>query len=102
MISSSGKQVVPSSGPIDAEIIMVAESPARHEVELGAPLVGKSGKMLDQALVKAGIDRSKLRLVNLIPVRPNHDRFEEHLESDVRWAKDQFALELRRLKKAKV
>lgn len=81
---------------------MIAESPARHEVELGAPLVGKAGQMLDKGLIKAGIDRSRLRLVNLISVRPNHDKFDEHLDEDVKWGHEELEKELSRLRAAKV
>ncbi len=88
--SPSGKRVIPSSGPLNAELMLVAESPASREMEQGEPLVGPSGRKLDLFLERAGLDRSKIRLVNVVPVRAPHDKFDEHLPEDLEWGKALF------------
>lgn len=51
----------------DAEIVVVAEAPAREEMRLGRPLVGPSGKIFDAALQKAAILRTDCYITNVIP-----------------------------------
>lgn len=100
--SPSGKRIVPSVGPLDAEIVLVAESPAQHELLQGIPLVGPSGKLLNKGLVHVGIDRSKCRIINLIPVRAPGDKFANHDPRDVEWGREIFASEISQLRGAKV
>lgn len=100
--SPSGKRVVPSTGPLDAEIVIVGESPAQHELLQGIPLVGPSGQLLNKGLVHVGIDRSRCRIINLIPVRAPNDKFALHDSRDVEWAGDLFRQEISQLAKAKV
>ena len=100
--SPTGKLVVPSSGPLDAELVLIGESPAGEEVKEGLPFVGKSGKLLNSALRSAGIDRAKVRLMNLVPVRAPGDKFAKHDPSDVDWARDLFRRELSSLRNARI
>lgn len=83
-------------------MVFVVESPAKHELEQGIPLVGVAGKMADLGWQKAGIDRSKVRIINLVPVRAPHDKFEEHSRADLDWGYDMFRQELAMLKGPKV
>ena len=52
-------QVVPGEGPSDATFMLVGEQPGDKEDIAGKPFVGPSGRLLDQALRDAGIDRKK-------------------------------------------
>ena len=66
-------------GPDDAEGLLVAESPGDEEVEIGRPLVGVTGRQLDEELAEAGIKRSRLFIINAILCQPprgasEHDR----------------------------
>jgi len=92
--SPSGKSVVPSVGPVDAKIIMIGESPAADEVTQGIPFIGRAGKLLNGALRHVGLDRAKIRLMNLVPVRAPGDKFAAHVPADVEWARARFTAEL--------
>jgi uracil-DNA glycosylase family protein len=79
-------QVVFSSGDRSASVMLVGEQPGDREDEQGAPFVGPAGKVLDEALTAAGIDRAAAYLTNAV----KHFRFEErgkrriHQKPDVR------------------
>jgi uracil-DNA glycosylase family protein len=66
-------QVVFSSGTASARIVLVGEQPGDQEDRRGEPFVGPAGKVLDEALSEAGIDRSAAYLTNAV----KHFRFEE-------------------------
>lgn len=59
-----------TSGPQDAEIVIVAESWGAEEQRQKLPLVGQSGVELNRMLGEAGIDRSKCFVTNMIADRP--------------------------------
>jgi len=82
--------------------VLIGESPAGEEVKEGLPFVGKSGKLLNSALRSAGIDRSKVRLMNLVPVRAPGDKFAKHDPVDIAWGKDLFRSELSRLSNTRI
>lgn len=100
--SPSGKRVVPSSGPLDASIVCIGESPAAEELKEGQPFIGKAGKMLNAGFRYVGIDRSTTYLMNLIPVRAPNDKFIQHDSRDITWGRERFQRELSSLKGAKV
>jgi uracil-DNA glycosylase len=52
-------QVVPGQGPSHAALMLVGEQPGDKEDLAGKPFVGPSGRLLDQALRDAGIEREK-------------------------------------------
>jgi uracil-DNA glycosylase len=68
---------VPGEGNSDATIMFVGEAPGSREDELGKPFVGSAGKILDEALAKAGIDRSKIFITNVVKCRPPDNRVPE-------------------------
>ena len=47
-------------------IMMIGEQPGDNEDKAGRPFVGPAGKLLDQALVDAGIDRGKVYVTNTV------------------------------------
>ena len=59
-------QTVFGSGPADAELVMVGEQPGDNEDLQGEPFVGPAGRVLDDALEDAGIDRSKVYITNAV------------------------------------
>src|SRR5581483_11409288 len=65
-------QVVPGEGPTRAPIMMVGEQPGDKEDIAGQPFVGPAGRMLDQAIEEAGIDRKKVFVTNAV----KHFKFE--------------------------
>lgn len=59
-------QAVPGSGPSDAAIMLVGEQPGDAEDLAGLPFVGPAGRILDQALRQAGLQRDRLFVTNAV------------------------------------
>ncbi len=59
-------QTVFGEGPAHAKIVMVGEQPGDQEDIAGHPFVGPAGKLLDRALVEAGIDRKEVYVTNAV------------------------------------
>jgi DNA polymerase len=59
-------QAVFGEGPKRARILLVGEQPGDREDEQGHPFVGPAGRVLDEALEAAGIDRDLLYLTNIV------------------------------------
>lgn len=64
-------QTVFGEGPDVAELVLVGEQPGDEEDRVGRPFVGPAGKVLDAALVAAGIARDRVYLTNAV----KHFRF---------------------------
>jgi uracil-DNA glycosylase len=61
-----GTQTVFGEGPAAARVVMVGEQPGDREDLEGKPFVGPAGRLLDQALVEAGIERSDVYVTNAV------------------------------------
>jgi DNA polymerase len=59
-------QTVFGEGPSDAVIMLVGEQPGDYEDVAGKPFVGPAGKIMDQALEEAGIDRKEVYVTNAV------------------------------------
>jgi DNA polymerase len=59
-------QTVFGEGSSNATIMLVGEQPGDFEDRAGRPFVGPAGKLLDQALSEAGIDRSDVYVTNVV------------------------------------
>jgi DNA polymerase len=59
-------QTVFGDGPPGARVLIVGEQPGNSEDLEGAPFVGPAGRLLDQALVEAGIDRATVYVTNVV------------------------------------
>ena len=59
-------QTVFGEGPKTASVVFVGEQPGDLEDRLGHPFVGPAGRLLDSALVEAGIDRSGVYVTNSV------------------------------------
>ncbi|WP_307865136.1 UdgX family uracil-DNA binding protein [Myceligenerans salitolerans] len=66
-------QVVFSSGPDDADVVLVGEQPGDREDREGEPFVGPAGRVLADALEAAGIGRERVYVTNAV----KHFRFTE-------------------------
>src|SRR5579864_4280206 len=62
----TGTQTVFGAGAARPKIMFVGEQPGNQEDLEGKPFVGPAGKLLDSALVEAGIDRSKTYVTNAV------------------------------------
>jgi uracil-DNA glycosylase family protein len=61
-----GTQTVFGEGPRDARVMMIGEQPGNEEDLEGHPFVGPAGRLLDKALVEAGIDRETVYMTNAV------------------------------------
>jgi DNA polymerase len=59
-------QTVFGEGPEEAAIVLVGEQPGDYEDQEGKPFVGPAGKIMDQALEEAGIDRKEVYVTNAV------------------------------------
>jgi uracil-DNA glycosylase family protein len=61
-----GTQTVFGEGAKAAQVMFVGEQPGDQEDRAGKPFVGPAGRLLDEALVTAGIDRSTTYVTNAV------------------------------------
>jgi uracil-DNA glycosylase family protein len=59
-------QAVPGEGSPKARVMLVGEQPGDQEDLTGKPFVGPAGRVLDEALAKAGIDRKDVYVTNAV------------------------------------
>jgi uracil-DNA glycosylase family protein len=59
-------QTVFGEGPSPASVMMVGEQPGDQEDRAGRPFVGPAGRILDEALERAGIDRAEVYMTNAV------------------------------------
>lgn len=59
-------QTVFGEGPSGARLVLVGEQPGDQEDRAGRPFIGPSGRLLDEALTEAGIDRSAVYVTNAV------------------------------------
>ena len=68
-------KAVPGSGNIDnPAIVFVGEAPGRNEDLQGKPFVGRGGKLLDELLQSAGLERNQVYITNIAKCRPPKNR----------------------------
>jgi uracil-DNA glycosylase len=59
-------QTVFGEGPRTAEVMLVGEHPGDQEDRQGHPFVGPSGRLLDEGLAAAGVDRRRVYVTNAV------------------------------------
>ena len=69
-----GTQTVFGESPRRAQVLFVGEQPGNEEDLSGKPFVGPAGRLLDDALTEAGIDRTQIYLTNVV----KHFKWEPH------------------------
>jgi DNA polymerase len=62
----TGTQTVFGEGTASAQVVFVGEQPGDQEDKQGRPFVGPAGRVLDEALELAGIDRSATYVTNAV------------------------------------
>jgi uracil-DNA glycosylase len=68
-----GEDSVFGEGTLGSRLAVVGEAPGKREVEEGRPFVGNAGRLLDELLDEAGIERSKVYVTNVVKVRPTKE-----------------------------
>jgi uracil-DNA glycosylase family 4 len=66
--------MVPGEGSETAEVMLVGEAPGASEDELGRPFVGRAGRLLDELLAEAGLEREQVYITNVVKARPPGNR----------------------------
>lgn len=66
-------QTVFGEGKVHAPLVLVGEQPGNEEDLAGHPFVGPAGRLLDEAMAAAGIDRKRAYLSNVV----KHFKWEE-------------------------
>jgi uracil-DNA glycosylase len=61
-----GTQTVFGEGAKAAEVMFVGEQPGDQEDLAGKPFVGPAGRVLDEGMIEAGIDRGKAYVTNAV------------------------------------
>ncbi len=69
LAESSGRLVFGEGNP-RARLVLVGEAPGGSEERAGRPFVGRAGRLLDELLAEAGIDRAACWVTNVVKVRP--------------------------------
>lgn len=59
-------QTVFGEGSRAAEIVLIGEQPGDREDIEGKPFVGPAGRLLDEAIVEAGLDRGQVYITNAV------------------------------------
>lgn len=59
-------QTVFGAGSRTAELMLIGEQPGDQEDTAGEPFVGPAGRLLDKALVTAGVERKRLYVTNAV------------------------------------
>lgn len=62
-----------------SSLIVIGEAPGNNEVEVGAPFVGASGRVLDESLMVGGLRREEVSVTNVLLCQPPLD-FETYIE----------------------
>jgi DNA polymerase len=55
-------------------VVIVGEAPGKSEDEQGRPFVGRAGKLLDELLAEAGLERGDVYITNVVKARPPGNR----------------------------
>ena len=66
--------IVLPDGNLLSKVVFVGEAPGENEDLQGRPFVGKSGKILADAMALAGISRSDVMITNTVKCRPPSNR----------------------------
>lgn len=74
LVQGGSNRIIFGEGNIDATLMLIGEAPGATEDELMRPFVGKSGRLLNQALEAAGTTREQTFITNIVKVRPPDNR----------------------------
>jgi DNA polymerase len=86
--------MVPGEGSPTADVMLVGEAPGASEDRQGRPFVGRAGRLLDELLAEAGLERDAVYITNVLKARPpdNRDPRADEVAHSMPWLEQQLAL----------
>ena len=93
---------VAGEGPLDADIILIGEAPAKNEIYKGRPFVGEAGQKLDRFLALAGLPREAVRITNVCKVRAPKDKMDKIPQDELQLWESRLIDEINELPNPKV
>jgi DNA polymerase len=86
-ICESATHMVPGEGNPAARVVFVGEAPGASEDKAGRPFVGSAGRLLEQLLGRAGLERGDVYITNVVKARPpgNRDPRKPEVEHHLPW-----------------
>jgi DNA polymerase len=87
-------RMVPGEGDETAQVMLVGEAPGATEDEQGRPFVGRAGRLLDEVLAAAGLERAGVYVTNVFKARPpkNRDPKADEIAHHMAWLEAELAL----------
>jgi DNA polymerase len=82
----TGTQTVFGEGTREAEILFVGEQPGDQEDQQGKPFVGPAGRVFDDGLAEAGIDRALAYVTNVVKHFKWEPRGKRRIHAKPNWA----------------
>lgn len=78
---------VPGEGDPRARVVLIGEAPGAAEDRCGRPFVGRAGRLLDELLSEAGLEREQVYITNTVKARPpgNRDPKPAEVEHHLPW-----------------
>ncbi len=67
-----GPEMVYGEGLLDARFTIIGEAPGENEARAKRPFIGQAGRLLNQLLEEAGIDRQQVYVTNIVKLRPTN------------------------------
>ncbi len=68
------RRLVPGEGPLNARVMLVGQAPGRLEDERLRPFIGRSGKLLGDAMAQAGMVREMCYITSVVQFFPPENR----------------------------
>lgn len=80
-LSETRTQVVTYRGAAEPQLLFVGEAPGAREDALGVPFVGRSGKVLDEAIHSLGLASELFGITNVVMCRPPANKFDKEAQT---------------------
>jgi DNA polymerase len=74
LAATRNQVVVGDIPPAGARLALVGEAPGAEEDAAGRPFVGRAGRLLDELLAAAALDRAEVAVLNVLRCRPPGNR----------------------------
>ncbi|MDZ4170079.1 MAG: uracil-DNA glycosylase [Coriobacteriia bacterium] len=90
-LAQTRTSLVFGSGNPAARVVIIGEAPGRNEDLKGEPFVGAAGKLLDELLAHAGMQRADVFIANVLKCRPpgNRDPLADEIETCTPFLREQ-------------